>query len=195
MNGIIIVPTYAVSFERTSRRGYYIVTLDGNKRYIPSRLFSAVFPRIDRRLTVGSLEASAREIEALGTLAEIVDKHRYQIRYTVELGYDIYGRPCATNYIVNAVDLGQSIAITSAAFLRITGADKRATIGCMDVTAAQLDDLGFVRKEVAADVRNERPVQGNSSMSTNLPFGILVTTDYHARHDAGLSLRFACSTR
>lgn len=151
MSGIIVVSTYAVSFERTSRRGYYIVTLAGTKRYIPSRLFSAVFQRIDRRLTAGTVEASAPELEALGILAEIVDKHRYQIQYTVELGYDIYGRPCATSYIVNAVDLGQTIAIVPAAFLRITGADGRATIGCMDVTAAQLDDLGFVREEVAAD--------------------------------------------
>lgn len=159
MNGIIIVPTYAVSFERTSRRGYYIVTLAGTKRYIPSRLFFAVFPRIDRRLTAGSLEASAREIEALGTLAEIIDKHRYQIRYTQERFYDARGRVFGTSYVVEALALGQSLAITAAAFLRITGADERTEIGCMDVTAAQLDDLGFVRKEVAADVRNERPIQ------------------------------------
>lgn len=158
MNGIIIVPTYAVSFERTSRRGYYIVTLDGNKRYIPSRLFSAVFPRIDRRLTAGTVEASARELEALGILAEIVDKHRYQIRYTQERFYDASGRACGTSYVVDALSLGQSIAINTAAFLRIAGADERATIGCMDVTAAQLDELGFVRKEDTY-VRNERPVQ------------------------------------
>lgn len=152
MNGIIIIPTYTLAFERTSRRGFYIVSLNESKHYIPYCLFYSVFPRIDRRLTAGTVEASEREIEALGILADILNKHRYQIRYTLQRSYDVSSRFCGTSYVVDALNLGQSLAIVPAAFCRITGADKRATIGCMDVTAAQLDDLGFIRREAASNV-------------------------------------------
>lgn len=159
MNGISIVPTYTLAFERTHRRGYYTVTINDIKRYIPSRLFYAVFPRTNRKVSAGSIEVTARQLEALGIIAQILDQNRYQIRYAAQHSYDTYGRPCATSYVIDALSLGQSIAITSAAFVRITGADKRATIGCMDVSETQLDELGFVRKEVADNVRIERPLQ------------------------------------
>ncbi|EFU43934.1 hypothetical protein PVOR_01975 [Paenibacillus vortex V453] len=140
-----------IAFERTARRGFYSVTLNGKRSYVPFRLFYAVFPRMNRQVTRGTVEATDRQLEALGIVAEIMEKDRHQIRYTVELGYDIYGRPCATNYIVNAFHLGQTIAIVPAAFRRITGAHERATDGCMDVTGAQLGELGFIRKEVVSN--------------------------------------------
>ncbi|MBY0158201.1 hypothetical protein H0178_20790 [Cytobacillus firmus] len=145
---------FIVVFERTGRRGFYSVTLNGQRSYIPFRLFYAIFPRMNRKVSRGTVEANERQLEALGTVAEIMDKDRHQIRYTVEIGYDIYGRPCATNYIVNALHLGQTIAIVPAAFRRITGAHERATDGCMDITSDQLDELGFVRKEVAHNAAN-----------------------------------------
>lgn len=149
MNELIIVPTYEVTFERTSRRGFYIVTLDDTKRYVPSRLFYAVFPQMNRKVTSGNVEVSGRQLEALGIIADILDNNRYQIRYTARFSYDRTGRISAVNYEVTALSLGQTIAIVPAAFLRITGASERTTDGCMDVSAAQIDELGFIRKEVA----------------------------------------------
>lgn len=154
MNEIIIVPTYEVAFERTSRRGYYIVTLDDTKRYVPSRLFYAVFPQMNRKVTSGTVEASDRHLEALGIIADILDKSRYQIRYAARYSYDREGRVCASNYEVTALSLGQTLAIVPAAFCRVTGVDRRAVDGCMDITAAQLEELGFIRKEVANSARN-----------------------------------------
>ncbi|MCM3497665.1 hypothetical protein M4D52_29970 [Paenibacillus lactis] len=143
-----------ITFERIARRGFYSVTLNGHRSYIPYHLFYAVFPRMNRKVARGTVEATSSQYEALSTIANIMDKDRHQIRYTVEIGYDIYGRPCATNYIVNALHLGQTIAIVPAAFRRITGAHERATDGCMDITSDQLDELGFVRKEVASNAAN-----------------------------------------
>ncbi|EGG36476.1 hypothetical protein [Paenibacillus sp. HGF5] len=143
-----------VVFERTGRRGFYSVTLKGQRSYIPYHLFYAIFPHMNRKVSRGTIEATNGQYEALVTIAKIMNKDRHQIRYTVEIGYDIYGRPCATNYIVNALHLGQTIAIVPAAFRRITGAHERATDGCMDVTGAQLDELGFIRKEVANNAAN-----------------------------------------
>lgn len=143
-----------ITFERTAPRGFYSVILNGQRSYIPFHLFYAVFPRMNRKVTRGTIEATNGQFEALGIVAEIMEKNRHQIRYTVELGYDVYGRPCATNYIVNAVHLGQTIAIVPAAFRRITGAHERATDGCMDITSDQLDELGFIRKEVVKNASN-----------------------------------------
>ncbi|WP_235439716.1 hypothetical protein [Paenibacillus sp. DMB20] len=106
---------------------------------------------MNRKVCAGTVEATERQLEGLGIIAEIMDKNRYQIRYTLRRVYDEYGRVYAANFEVNALSLGQTIAIVPAAFCRITGVDQRATDGCMDVTEAQLDELGFIRKGAATN--------------------------------------------
>lgn len=49
----------------------------------------------------------------------------------------------------------QQIVVLAAAFQRITGIDRRSVANIINVTAAQLDELGFIRnsgKEAAAHV-------------------------------------------
>ncbi|WP_418039211.1 hypothetical protein [Paenibacillus xylanilyticus] len=133
----IIFPTYELTYTCDRIAASFIVTLNGIERNIPNNLFLAVFPRIDRRNRIASVEASAAELEALSVIADISDPLSSLITYELS---ERHGR----NFVVTHMSSGQQLVCLPGAFRKIAGVSQRAVSGTAGLSAAKLADIGFI---------------------------------------------------